>query len=59
MLHKGCKRCHGDLYEEEFLDSVDLVCLQCGYRQSLTPAGRGQDLKMSRWFRPVRPSRAA
>jgi ribosomal protein L37E len=60
MVHKGCERCGGDLFEEEFLDSTDLVCLQCGYRQALTPPiGREQETRRTRWTQLVRPSRAA
>ncbi|MBM2826432.1 MAG: hypothetical protein HW403_496 [Dehalococcoidia bacterium] len=27
----GCPRCGGDLIEERYLDSADMVCLQCGH----------------------------
>ena len=30
LWSRGCPRCSGDLFEERHLDSVDLVCLQCG-----------------------------
>lgn len=36
MLFKKCPRCQGDLYLEEDAGSRDLVCLQCGSRQSLS-----------------------
>lgn len=41
MVYKGCPRCSGDLYEEEYLGGKDLVCLQCGYRQEAV-AGAAQ-----------------
>ena len=60
MVYKGCRRCNGDLYEEEFLDSRDLVCLQCGDRQSLTVVpNREEEIRMTRWLQSARPSRAA
>ena len=31
---KACNRCGGDMMAEEILGDVDLVCLQCGHRQS-------------------------
>jgi len=33
---KGCPRCHGDLFPEYDLTGSDLVCLQCGYVQTVT-----------------------
>lgn len=33
MLLRGCARCGGDVFLEEALGSVDVVCLQCGYRR--------------------------
>jgi predicted RNA-binding Zn-ribbon protein involved in translation (DUF1610 family) len=30
VAFKGCPRCGGDLLREEYLDDVDLVCIQCG-----------------------------
>lgn len=60
MVYKGCKRCRGDLYEEEFLDSRDLVCLQCGNRQPLTVAMDREELvRSTRWLQPARRQRAA
>ena len=38
---KGCQRCHGDLFEEADPASPairDVVCFQCGWRQSFTVA---------------------
>ena len=32
---KGCPRCGGDLFPEYDLAGTDLVCLQCGYFQSV------------------------
>jgi hypothetical protein len=32
ILIKACPRCHGDMMEEELLDEVEVVCLQCGHR---------------------------
>lgn len=60
MVYKGCRRCSGDLYEEEFLDSRDLVCLQCGDRQSITIDGdRAEQIRATRWLQLARPQRAA
>jgi hypothetical protein len=60
MVYKGCRRCRGDLYEEEFLDATDLVCLQCGYRRPLTVVpGREEEIATTRWLQSSRPSRAA
>jgi hypothetical protein len=33
---KGCPRCHGDLFPEYDLTGSDLVCLQCGYVQTVS-----------------------
>ncbi len=33
---KGCPRCRGDLFPEYDLTGSDLVCLQCGYVQTVT-----------------------
>ncbi len=33
MLLKECTRCGGDMFVENDLDGIDLVCLQCGYRR--------------------------
>jgi hypothetical protein len=45
---KGCPRCRGDLFPEYDLMSSDLVCLQCGYVQTvlmLEPAAKeGRDI---------------
>jgi predicted RNA-binding Zn-ribbon protein involved in translation (DUF1610 family) len=30
VAFKGCPRCGGDLLREEYMDDVDLVCIQCG-----------------------------
>jgi predicted RNA-binding Zn-ribbon protein involved in translation (DUF1610 family) len=38
VAFKGCPRCGGDLLREEYLDYVDLVCIQCG--NHLTGRGR-------------------
>lgn len=60
MVYKGCRRCNGDLYEEEFLDSRDLVCLQCGDRQTVTvTTGREEQIRSARWLQSARPERAA
>lgn len=60
MVYKGCKRCSGDLYEEEFLDSRDMVCLQCGDRQAVTVAAdREEQIRTTRWLQSARPRRAA
>ena len=31
---KACARCGGDLFAEDVLGEVELVCLQCGHRTS-------------------------
>jgi hypothetical protein len=31
---KSCARCGGDLFAEDVLGEVELVCLQCGHRTS-------------------------
>ena len=31
LWRRGCPRCGGDLFEERHLESVDMVCLQCGH----------------------------
>jgi DNA-directed RNA polymerase subunit RPC12/RpoP len=35
MLFKRCTRCRGDLYCEETISDLELVCLQCGHRETL------------------------
>ena len=32
IQNKSCPRCQGDMYREELLGEVEMVCLQCGYR---------------------------
>jgi len=32
ILTKSCPRCQGDMYREELLGEVEMVCLQCGHR---------------------------
>jgi hypothetical protein len=42
---KGCRRCSGDLWAEEdvLLRVEDLVCLQCGHRQTTPDAVVGRN----------------
>lgn len=43
---KGCPRCSGDLFPEYDLTGSDLVCLQCGYVQTVFLRGRaGEELR--------------
>lgn len=35
MMFKRCSRCRGDLYTEETIEEIELVCLQCGSRKPL------------------------
>ncbi len=35
MVYKGCTRCGGDLFNERDVGHTDLVCLQCGYRETV------------------------
>jgi hypothetical protein len=37
MVFKACVRCRGDLYREDDLGHVELVCLQCGCRLPAAP----------------------
>lgn len=37
---KGCPRCGGDLFPEYDIAGTDLVCLQCGYAQTVFLRGR-------------------
>lgn len=32
MLPKSCSRCLGDLIEDEVVGEIDVVCIQCGFR---------------------------
>jgi DNA-directed RNA polymerase subunit M/transcription elongation factor TFIIS len=47
MVFKGCHRCSGDMWEEEDITSgvLDLVCLQCGYREDAQPTGLGLSIE--------------
>lgn len=36
MVLRGCAKCEGDLYVERNIDGADLVCLQCGFRKTIT-----------------------
>ena len=36
IVFRGCAKCQGDLYVEQNIGDADLVCLQCGYRRSVT-----------------------
>ena len=31
---KTCARCRGDMFVEEDIDALDVVCLQCGNRHT-------------------------
>jgi hypothetical protein len=48
---KGCPRCRGDLFPEYDIAGSDLVCLQCGYIQTvsmLEPAAEeGRDVPVA------------
>ena len=35
MVYKGCTRCGGDLFSERDVGHTDMVCLQCGYRETV------------------------
>jgi DNA-directed RNA polymerase subunit RPC12/RpoP len=63
MIFKGCIRCGGDMYDEDNIDQVDLVCLQCGFRRTLTSArsrAAAEDTAgIMRWLHSQRPSVAA
>lgn len=46
---KSCPKCGGDRSLEITMDSLDLVCLQCGHRTDAVPAPlpvRGRPVKM-------------
>lgn len=32
LLPKSCSRCLGDLIEDEVVGEIDVVCIQCGFR---------------------------
>lgn len=38
MVIQGCTRCGGDLFDEEMIGQVDLVCLQRGFRRTVFPS---------------------
>jgi hypothetical protein len=48
---KGCPRCRGDLFPEYDVTGTDLVCLQCGYIQTVSmvepAAEEGRDIPVS------------
>jgi hypothetical protein len=48
---KGCPRCRGDLFPEYDVTGSDLVCLQCGYIQTVSmvepAAAKGRDIPVS------------
>ena len=48
---KGCPRCRGDLFPEYDLTGSDLVCLQCGYVQTVSmrepAAEEGRDIPVT------------
>lgn len=35
LAMKSCPRCRGDLFVEDDLFTIDVVCLQCGQRRSV------------------------
>jgi len=53
IVLKACTRCGGDMLYEQNVGLPDLVCLQCGYRVTMTPALE------DRVRRHVRPRRSA
>ena len=63
MEFKGCTRCQGDLYREEYLGQTDLVCLQCGFRLPVERpsiiGARFEQLRQARKRTQARPTRAA
>ncbi len=66
MVFKGCERCSGDLWAEEDIVSrlQDLVCLQCGHRQTAEVVLAGPNTEertndASLWLVSQRRSRVA
>ena len=63
MMFKACARCRGDLYREDDLGHVELVCLQCGCRLPAAPVstlGRfDMQPRVVRRKRTTHPVRAA
>ena len=63
MVIKGCARCGGDVYDEDDIERVDLVCLQCGCRRTITSASSRaaaeEPAGMVRWLLRQRPGVAA
>ena len=63
MIFKACVRCGGDMYYEDDIDHLDLVCLQCGFRRPLTPArsrtAAVDSAGVIRWLHTQRPSVSA
>ena len=63
MVFKACVRCGGDMYDEDDIDHFDLVCLQCGFRRTLTSAhsrtAAGDSAGVMRWLHTQRPSVSA
>jgi DNA-directed RNA polymerase subunit M/transcription elongation factor TFIIS len=60
---KGCPRCGGDLFPEYDITGSDLVCLQCGYVQSVSmrePAAEdGRDMTVAAGASPSLSEMAA
>ena len=65
MVFKGCQRCNGDLWAEEDIVSrlQDLVCLQCGHRQTAEVVLAGPNTEghtnAPLWLTPRRRSKVA
>lgn len=65
MMFKGCRRCSGDLWAEMDIGSrsEDLVCLQCGHRQTIQAAAVGpsteEPTNATPWLMSQRPSKVA
>jgi DNA-directed RNA polymerase subunit RPC12/RpoP len=63
MVIKGCARCGGDMYDENDIEQVDLVCLQCGFRRTITSArsrtAAEDTAGIMRWLHSQRPRVAA
>jgi hypothetical protein len=42
MVFRGCVKCQGDVYVEQELSDMDLVCLQCGFRRTVRHSAYGK-----------------
>ena len=53
IVFRGCAKCQGDLFVEQNIGDVDLVCLQCGYRRTVNTSQLRAERREDRELEPA------